>query len=81
MTPQPGACGGPAPPAQIVGSGVVDGVELSIPGTLVCLPGGKPIAFRFGFGFVFSPASGTLTDGTAVVWHRAGTPITSTGGT
>jgi hypothetical protein len=64
-----GGCGGP--PAQFVGFGVVDGSELLMSGTLICLPGGNPIAGRISISFQYDAATDTLTDFSGVVWHRA----------
>jgi len=63
-----GACGGS--PARFVGRGVVDGNELLMRGTLVCLPGGSHLG-RINIGFVYSPETDTLTDETGVTWYRS----------
>lgn len=63
-------CGGL--PAKLVGNGVADGNGLFMLGTLVCLPGGNPIpGQRIFFSFAYNAGTGTLTDFTGVVWHRA----------
>lgn len=66
-----GGCGGP--PAQLVGTGRVDGDDVLMRGTLVCLPGGNPVpGGHFFFNFEHDDAADTLTDSTGVVWHRLG---------
>jgi hypothetical protein len=63
------ACDGA--PAKLVGTGVLDGEELSMRGTVVCLPGGNQFRFRIDFGFEYDAQADTLTDVTGVVWHRS----------
>jgi len=63
-----GACGGA--PAMFVGSGRPDGTHLVMSGTLTCLPGGNVLRLRLTFGFVYDPATDTLT-GLGVTWHRS----------
>ena len=66
-----GGCGGP--PAKFVGSGIVDGDELEVVGTLVCESGGNPIpGARIFLVFEHDVATDTLVDFTGVVCHRAG---------
>lgn len=65
-----GICGGS--PAKVVGRAVVDGNELVLRGTLVCLPGGNPLPGqeRVAFTFHWDSGTDTLTDQTGVVWER-----------
>ena len=39
-------------------------------GTLTCMPGGNPLRFRISVGFVYDPATDTLTDEFGVTWFR-----------
>ena len=64
-----GACNGA--PARIVGPGVVDGNDIVMEATLVCLPGGNPFRSRLAIGFSYDAGSDTLTDSFGIVWHRA----------
>jgi hypothetical protein len=59
-------------PARIVGPGFVDGSDVVMEGTLVCLPGGNPFRSRLAIGFRYDAGTDTLTDSFGVVWHRAG---------
>jgi hypothetical protein len=63
------ACGGA--PAKLVGTGVLDGNDLTMTGALVCLPGGNQLRFRIDYGFVYSAGTDTLTDDAGVVWTRS----------
>lgn len=65
-----GACSGA--PARIVGPGFVDGNDVVMEGTLVCLPGGNPFRSRLAIGFSYDAGTDTLTDSFGIVWHRAG---------
>jgi hypothetical protein len=56
-------------PARIVGRGFVDGNEVVMEGTLVCLPGGNPFRSRLAIGFRYDAGSDTLTDSFGIVWH------------
>ncbi len=65
-----GVCGGP--PAKLVGPAIAFDSEVSITGTLICLPGGNPIpGVRVGFNLVYDPVTDTLTDDAGVDWQRA----------
>jgi hypothetical protein len=63
------ACGGN--PAQLSGSGFVDGSDLLMVATLVCLPGGNDFRTRLTITFVYDTGTDTLTDAFGIVWHRA----------
>lgn len=65
-----GVCGGP--PAKLAGTALVDGDELLVRGTLVCLPGGNPVPrVRVAVGFAYDAQTDTLTDEAGVVWERS----------
>jgi hypothetical protein len=66
------ACGGG--PANVTGSGTVDGATLTWFFTVTCPAGGRPpIIGRVGPGFfTYNPTSGTLTDDTGTIWYPAG---------
>jgi hypothetical protein len=63
-------CGGA--PAQVTGSGTVDGDTLNVLFVVTCPGTGRsPVMGRISFTFTYDPATDTLTDGSGVVWHRA----------
>lgn len=63
-----GACNGD--PARISGPGFVDGSDLLMVATLVCLPGGNAFG-RITIGFEYDAGTDTLSDNFGIVWHRA----------
>ena len=58
-------------PARFQGPGVADGNRLVMTGALTCKPGGNPLKGRISIGFVYNPATDTLTDDFGVTWYRA----------
>jgi hypothetical protein len=48
----------------------VDGNDVVMEGTLVCLPGGNPFRSRLAIGFRYDAGADTLTDSFGIVWHR-----------
>ena len=64
------ACGGN--PARVTGPGFVDGSDLVMDGTLVCLPGGNVVRHRLAINFSYDTGADTLTDAFGIVWHRVG---------
>jgi hypothetical protein len=58
-------------PAQLTGLGILEGSDLEMGGSLVCLPGGNPVRSRIGYHFVYSAGADTLTDDAGVVWSRS----------
>ena len=64
------ACGGD--PARISGPGFVEGEDLLMVGSIVCLPGGNGLRERISIYFDYDAGSDTLTDDFGIVWHRAG---------
>jgi hypothetical protein len=65
-----GACDGN--PAQISGPGFVEGEDVVMIGTLVCLPGGNDLRTRISVFFDYDTGTQTLTDSFGIVWERAG---------
>ena len=65
-----GACAGD--PAQVTGPGFVEGEDLVMVGTLVCLPGGNGLRTRISIFFDYDAGADTLTDSFGIVWERAG---------
>jgi hypothetical protein len=65
-----GACAGA--PARVSGPGFVDGDEVMMVGSLVCVPGGNVFRSRLVIGFAYDAGSDTLTDSFGIVWQRAG---------
>lgn len=63
-----GACDGN--PAQLAGPGFVDGSDLLMVATLVCLPGGNVIGTRLAINFHYDAGTDTLNDSLGIVWHR-----------
>lgn len=59
-------------PARLAGPGFVDGSNLLMVATLVCLPGGNPIGTRLAVSFDYDSGADTLTDGFGIEWHRVG---------
>jgi len=64
------ACGGD--PARISGPGFVEGEDVLMVGSIVCLPGGNGLRERISIYFDYDAGSDTLTDDFGIVWHRAG---------
>jgi hypothetical protein len=64
-----GACGGD--PARISGPGFVEGEDLLMVGSIVCLPGGNGLRERISIFFDYDAGSDTLTDDFGIVWQRA----------
>lgn len=64
-----GACGGD--PARITGAGFADGGDLTMMGTLTCVPGGNVLRSRIVIGFAYDGSTDTLTDDFGIVWLRA----------
>jgi hypothetical protein len=63
------ACDGD--PARVSGPGFVDGNDLVMVGTVVCLPGGNQFRSRFDISYDYDAGTDTLTDAFGIVWHRA----------
>ena len=63
------ACDGD--PARVTGPGFVDGDELVMVGSVVCLPGGNPFRSRFHISYDYDAGTDTLTDAFGIVWYRA----------
>jgi hypothetical protein len=57
-------------PARLSGPGFVDGSDVHMQATLVCLPGGNQIRERLTLTFRYDNGSGTLTDDFGIVWDR-----------
>ena len=64
-----GACGGS--PARLSGPGFVDGSDVLMVASLVCLPGGNVVRSRLAVTFAYDSGSDTLADDFGIVWHRA----------
>jgi hypothetical protein len=64
-----GACGGD--PARLSGPGFVDGDDVLMVATLVCLPGGNAFRGRLAVGFHYDGGTDTLTDDFGIIWSRA----------
>lgn len=58
-------------PARLSGPGFVDGSDLHMQASLVCLPGGNPIQGRLGLTFSYDSATGTLMDDFGIEWSRS----------
>ena len=65
-----GACNGS--PARVSGPGFVNGEDVVMFGTLVCLPGGNVFRSRLTLGYEYDAGTDTLTDSFGIVWHRTG---------
>jgi hypothetical protein len=63
-------CGGD--PAQVTGSGTVDGDTMNARFVVTCPGAGRsPVIGPIPFTFTYDSATDTLTDGTGTVWSRA----------
>jgi hypothetical protein len=63
-------CGGD--PAQVTGSGTVDGDTMNARFVVTCPGAGRsPVIGPISFTFTYDSATDTLTDGTGTVWSRA----------
>ena len=62
------ACGGD--PAMLSGPGFVQGEDVLMVGSLVCVPGGNPVRSRLAIFFDYDSGADTLTDGFGIVWTR-----------
>jgi hypothetical protein len=58
-------------PAQVSGPGYVEGEDLVMVGSLVCLPGGNDLRTRITLFFDYDAGADTLTDSFGIVWERA----------
>ena len=59
-------------PARLSGPGFVEGADLHMQATLVCLPGGNQIRERLSLTFSYDSATNTLMDDLGIQWSRSG---------